>query len=72
MASVISPKYQIVIPKRIRESMDMAPGQKWEFVRSQSGLQLVRVMTPDEAFGSLRGTPNDFEREGEWADEDRG
>ena len=71
MASVVSPKYQIVIPKYIRELMDIEPGQRWEFIRSGTGLQLVRVMTPDEAFGSLRGTPNDFSREEEWADEDR-
>lgn len=71
MASIVSPKYQIVIPKHIRESMDIEPGQRWEFIRSSDSLQLVRVMTADEAFGSLRGTPNDFDREGEWADDDR-
>ena len=71
MASTVSPKYQIVIPKHIREAMEIEPGQRWEFIRSQDRLQLVRVMSPDEAFGSLRGTPNDFHREEEWADEDR-
>lgn len=71
MASIVSPKYQIVIPKHIRESMDIEPGQRWEFIRSADCLRLVRVMTADEAFGSLRGTPNDFDREQEWADEDR-
>ena len=71
MASLVSPKYQIVIPKRIRESMDIKPGQRWEFVCSQDSLRLVKVMTLDEAFGSLGDTPNDFHREEEWADEDR-
>ena len=71
MASIVAPKYQIVIPKHIRESMEIEPGQRWEFIRTANCLQLVRVMTADEGFGSLRGTPNDFHREEEWADEDR-
>jgi AbrB family looped-hinge helix DNA binding protein len=67
MASVISSKYQIVIPKQIRESLKIRPGQRFEFVQTSNGLFLVRVMTADEAFGSLRGTPNDFCRDREWA-----
>ena len=71
MASLVSSKHQIVIPKKIREALDIRPGQRWEFVSLASGLHLVRVMTFDEAYGSLRGTVNDFQREGEWADDDR-
>ncbi len=52
MASVtVSPKYQIVIPKEVRESMDIKPGQKLQVFR----LERVLVLVPMRPITELRG-----------------
>ena len=56
MASVVFQSI-VVVPRQIQESLKIRPGRRWEFVRLSSGLLMVRVMTADQAFGSLRGTP---------------
>ena len=71
MAVTVSPKYQVVIPKEIREQMGIEPGQKWEFVRMGKTLRLVRVKKASEFFGILKGVKNDFDRGKEWADAER-
>lgn len=49
--SLISTKYQIVIPKEIRTQLGLKPGQRMTFVASGSIIYLV----PERPFGSLRG-----------------
>lgn len=61
-AVTVSSKYQVVIPKEIRESLKVEPGQRFEaFVRDGS-IRLVRVRPLRELRGFVRGIP-DFERE---------
>ncbi|MCJ7796832.1 MAG: AbrB/MazE/SpoVT family DNA-binding domain-containing protein, partial [Thermoleophilia bacterium] len=37
----ISPKYQVVIPKAIRESLELRPGQKVEAILYDRRIELV-------------------------------
>jgi len=64
MAAVtVSPKYQIVIPKEIREAYKIKPGQKWAWVDFGGSIRLVRVRPIKEMRGMCKGMPNDFDRE---------
>ena len=49
--AVISPKFQIVIPKEIRERLDLKPGQHVAFVE-RNGLV---TMVPQRPLSELRG-----------------
>ena len=40
-AVTVSPKYQVVIPKEIREEMDIKPGQKVQMMIYKSNIVLV-------------------------------
>ena len=62
----ISPKFQVVIPKEIRESMKLEPGQKVQAVEYENRIELVPIRPTAEMRGFLRGIDTDVPR-----DEDR-
>ncbi len=62
-AVTISPKFQIVIPKRIRESLNLRAGQKVQAVQYGDRIELVPMVPVSEMRGFLRGMDGDFERE---------
>ena len=47
----VSPKYQVVIPKEVREDMDLRVGQELQVV-AKSG---VITLLPEKPLASLRG-----------------
>ena len=59
----VSPKYQVVIPQEVREQMNLKPGQKVMFMPWKGAYIIVPVMSPDEAFGFLKGQELSVERE---------
>jgi len=59
----ISPKYQIVIPKAIRESLNLRPGQKIQTVQYGNRIELIPVVPIEEMRGFLRGLDTDVFRE---------
>lgn len=59
----VSPKYQVVIPKDVREQLDLKPGQKVEAFAFGNRIELVPVRPPSELRGFLRDLENDFARE---------
>ena len=61
---VVSSKYQVVIPKEVRERHGFKPGDRLAWFDGPSGLQLVRVRTWQELAGSLAHLADvPFERE---------
>jgi AbrB family looped-hinge helix DNA binding protein len=66
----ISSKYQIVIPKDVREKFNLKPGQKLAFIPYNGTLRVVVVPSIEEARGMLKGMNTDNIREEE--DEERG
>ena len=62
----ISPKFQVVIPKAIRESLRLVPGQKVQAVEYENWIELIPVRPIKEMRGFLRGIDTTVER-----DEDR-
>jgi AbrB family looped-hinge helix DNA binding protein len=67
--STISSKYQVVIPKEIREKFNLKPGQQIMFIPYQKSLRVVVVPSIEEAYGMLKGMNTDDIREEE--DEER-
>jgi AbrB family looped-hinge helix DNA binding protein len=62
--SVLSPKYQIVIPKKIRKSMNLQPGQRLQLAQKDGSIEIRPVLTPEQLIGFLADCSNiPFERE---------
>ena len=59
----ISPKYQVVIPRAIREKWNVKPGQKVRFVIYGNRLEIVPVRDLKSARGFLKGMSSNIERE---------
>ena len=62
--SLLSPKYQIVIPKEIRKSMNLKPGQRLQLTEKDGKIEIRPILTPDQLIGFLKGEkPLEFDRE---------
>lgn len=61
----VSPKYQVVIPKNIRDSMQLRPGQKMRVVEYNGRIELIPDRDITELKGFLKGINTDFTREGD-------
>ena len=61
----ISSKYQIVIPRAIREKWNINPGQKVRLIVFGNRLEVVPVRDIREARGFLKGMNSDINREEE-------
>ena len=61
----ISSKYQVVIPRAIREKWNVKPGQKVRFIIYGNRLEIVPVRNIKEARGFLKGMSSDIERDEE-------
>lgn len=60
---IVSPKYQVVIPKNIRSSMKLRPGQKLRVIKYEDRIELIPDRDISELKGFVRGINTDFERE---------
>jgi AbrB family looped-hinge helix DNA binding protein len=59
----ISSKWQIVIPKDVREKLKIRPGQKVQAFAVGDRIELVPVVPLEELKGFLKGLVPEFERE---------
>lgn len=65
----ISSKYQVVIPREVREQFNLKPGQKLVFIPYNGTLRVIIVPPIEKARGLLRGISMEGLREEE--DEER-
>jgi AbrB family looped-hinge helix DNA binding protein len=64
MTSVtVSPKYQIVIPKEVRESMGIISGQKIEILTYQNRIELIPIQPMKKMRGFLKGIDTSVKRD---------
>ena len=61
----VSPKYQIVIPKTIRQALNLRPGQKMQVVEYNGRIELIPERDIKDLRGFLKGINTAFEREGD-------
>ena len=59
----VSPKYQVVIPKTIREALNLRPGQKMQVIEYAGRIELVPERNIKELRGFLKGINTEFKRE---------
>ncbi len=59
----ISPKYQIVIPKRLRRKLGLCPGQKVQAIAYENRIELVPVRPVQKMRGFLKGIDPNVSRD---------
>jgi AbrB family looped-hinge helix DNA binding protein len=59
----VSPKFQVVIPKTVRESMQLRPGQKMQVIEYAGRIELIPERDIKELRGFLKGINTEFKRE---------
>lgn len=62
-AVTLSSKYQIVLPKAIREELSLEAGQRFRVIAKNGVIELVPVRDLDEVRGSLRGASPEHYRD---------
>lgn len=62
-AVTVSPKFQVVIPKDIRESMGIFSGQKVQVLTYQNRIELIPLKSMKEMRGFLKGINTDVQRD---------
>ncbi len=58
----VSPKYQVVIPKEIRESMGIVSGQKIQMLTYRNRIELIPIKPMKNMRGFLKGIDTDVKR----------
>ena len=59
----VSPKYQIVLPKTVREALRLRPGQKMQVIEYEGRIELIPERDIKELRGFLKGINTGFDRE---------
>jgi AbrB family looped-hinge helix DNA binding protein len=63
----ISPKFQVVIPKEIREKLGLSPGQKIHALVYEDRIELLPVRPIKQMRGFLKGIDTRIDREADRA-----
>lgn len=59
----ISTKYQVVIPKDVRNAMDLKPGQQIQVLQYQDRIEMIPYKNISDMRGFLKGINTDIYRE---------
>ena len=63
----ISPKFQVVIPQKIRESMGLRSGEKAKVISFKNRIEIIPVCNVRELRGYLKGIETLILRDGDRA-----
>lgn len=58
----VSPKFQVVIPRALRESLRIRPGQKVQMILYKNRIELILLKPVKKARGFLKGIVTGIER----------
>jgi len=61
----ISPKFQVVIPRKIREAMGLRPGEKAKMVAFRNRIEIIPMREVRSLRGYLKGIDTSFVRDGD-------
>jgi AbrB family looped-hinge helix DNA binding protein len=62
-AVTVSPKFQVVIPREVRSSMDIQPGTKVQVLQYENRIELIPLKNPRDLRGFLKGIDTSVDRE---------
>ena len=61
----ISPKYQVVIPRAVRDTLGLRPGEKMRVILYDGRVEYVPVRKMRATRGFLRGMDTELSRDGD-------
>ncbi len=61
----VSPKYQVVIPQKIRESLGIEPGQRVQALQYMDRIEFIPVKPAKAMRGFLKGIDTSVPRDGD-------
>jgi len=61
----LSPKFQVVIPRAVREGLKLTPGEKLRVFRYAGRVEFIPVRKMKDMRGFLRSMDTEIEREGD-------
>lgn len=61
--STVSPKFQVVIPLKVRRMLGIRPGQKVQVIPYDGRIELIPLTPMKHARGFLKGIQTSVERE---------
>ncbi len=59
----VSPKFQVVIPKEVRDSMGIVSGQKIQMLTYHNRIELIPIKPMKEMKGFLKGIDTEVNRD---------
>lgn len=59
----VSRRFQVVIPKEVRETLGIRPGQRLQVLQFQDRVEFIPLQEIGSRRGSLRGIQTDVQRE---------
>jgi AbrB family looped-hinge helix DNA binding protein len=59
----VSPKYQIVIPQEVRESLGIRAGEEMQILRYENRIECIPLRSIRKMRGFLKGINTDIKRE---------
>ncbi len=62
-AVTVSPKYQIVIPRPVRDNLQLRPGQRMQVIEYSGRVELIPERDISDLRGFVKGINTDFSRE---------
>lgn len=62
-STTLSPKFQVVIPKPVREALGLVPGRRFHVLHYNGRIELIPVRSAKETRGFLRGIDTRVARE---------
>jgi len=62
-AVTVSPKFQVVIPKDVRESMGITSGQKVQMLTFRNRIELIPIKPIKQMKGIIKGINTNINRE---------
>ncbi len=61
--AVISPKFQVIIPRAVRQSLSIRPGQKVQIISYENRIELIPLKPAKKMRGFLKGIDPTIKRE---------
>ena len=61
----VSPKYQVVIPRPVRNNLNLMPGQKMQVLEYKGRVELIPEKDISDLLGFVKGINTKFKREGD-------
>ena len=59
----VSSKFQVVIPREVRESMDLLPGTRVQVLQYENRIELIPLREPKSLRGFIKGIDTEVQRE---------